>query len=78
MHPTHTNPMAHSLRPNPMMYGHLLAFSIVHCVIALVVLAGFVFFLVTAWRFMRAHEQIACTLKDVAVIPKPKEIEPKE
>lgn len=68
----------HPIRPNPMMHTHLLAFSIVHWISALIVLAGCVFFLITAWRFMRAHEQIACTLKDVAVIPKPKEIEPKE
>jgi uncharacterized membrane protein len=61
-----------------MMQSHLLAFSIIHCLSALIVLAGVAFFLITVWRFMRAHEKIACALKDLAVIPKTKEIEPKE
>jgi hypothetical protein len=42
----------------------------------LIVLAGWVFFLVTAWRFMRAHESIAramATFKDASIDLKPKE-----
>jgi cytochrome bd-type quinol oxidase subunit 1 len=42
-----------------MMHHRLLAVVVVHWIFALIVLAGFVFFLVTAWRYMRAHETIA-------------------
>jgi hypothetical protein len=48
----------------------------VHWIFMLIVLAGWVFFLVTAWRFMKAHESIAsvmATLKDASVSLKPKE-----
>jgi hypothetical protein len=39
----------------------------------LIVLAGFVFALVVAWRFMKAHETLASTLKNTSISLKPKE-----
>ena len=62
-----------------LMHGHyFLAFAIVHWVVGLIVLAGFVCFLLSVWRFTKAHEQIARSLKDMALVPKPKEPEMKE
>jgi hypothetical protein len=60
----------------PMMQPYFSPFMFVHWIFMLIVLAGWVFFLVTAWRFMRAHESIAsvmATLKDASVSLKPKE-----
>jgi len=60
----------------PMMQPHFLAFSVIHWIFGLIVLAGWVFFLVTAWRFMRAHESLAnvmTILKDNSITVKPKE-----
>jgi hypothetical protein len=59
-----------------MMQPHFSPFMFVHWIFMLIVLAGWVFFLVTAWRFMKAHESIAsvmATLKDASVSLKPKE-----
>jgi len=60
----------------PMVLPNFWPSFILHGVLMLVVLAGWVFFLVTAWRFMRAHESIAgalATLKDASISLKPKE-----
>ncbi len=60
----------------PMMQPHFSPSIIVNWIFMLIVLAGWVFFLVTAWRFTRAHESIAsalATIKDVSINLKPKE-----
>jgi len=60
----------------PLMQHHFLPSMILNCIFMLIVLAGWVFFLVTAWRFMRAHESLAsvmATLKDASINLKPKE-----
>ncbi len=54
------------LPAHPMMYGGFgLGFAIVSWICALIMLAGFVFFLVTAWRYMRAHEQLSNAVKEI-------------
>jgi len=58
----------------PMMHNPLSTPSIIlNCLFMLITLAGFAFFVVTAWRFMRAHEQLASAVKDIAISVKPKE-----
>jgi hypothetical protein len=60
----------------PMIQSHFLPSIILNCIFMLIVLAGWVFFLVTAWRFTRAHESIAsalATIKDASINLKPKE-----
>lgn len=59
-----------------MMQPHFSPFMFVNWFFMLIVLAGWVFLLVTAWRFMKAHESIASVmvvLKDASVVLKPKE-----
>lgn len=71
--------MHHSMMHYPMMNNPFVAvFFVLHLIVGLIVLAGFVFFLYTAWRLMRAHEQIASKLKDVDALTKPKDPEPKQ
>ncbi len=68
----------HPRYPNLMMHGRFFtAFAIVHWVLGLVVLAGFVCFLFAVWRFVKAHERIASALKEMAAVSRPKEAEPK-
>ncbi len=58
----------------PMMHNPLATPSmILNCIFMLITLAGFVFILITAWRFMRAHEQLANAARDIAINLKPKE-----
>lgn len=51
----------------PLFYYHsYLPLAIISWICMLIALAGFVFFLVTAWRFMRAHEELSGTLREIA------------
>ena len=60
-----------------MMPGFVpIIFGIVWFIIMIVLVAVYVLFFIIAWRFMRAHESIATTLKLIAYSIKPKEIEP--
>ena len=60
-----------------MMHYHFISpFAIYQGIFMLLILAGYVFSLVIAWRFMRAHESLAsmlATLKDTSLSLKPKE-----
>lgn len=55
-----------------MMYHHFFSpFPIYQCLVMLLMLAGCALFLVIAWRFMRAQESLASTLKEIATGIKP-------
>jgi hypothetical protein len=57
-----------------MMHPYFVSlFAIWQSLFMLLMLAGFVFFLVVAWRFMKAHETLASTLKDAVISLRPKE-----
>jgi hypothetical protein len=57
-----------------MMYPyHVLMFAIWQSLCMLITLAGFVFLLVVAWRFMKAHEALASAFKDASLRLIPKE-----
>jgi hypothetical protein len=57
-----------------MMHPYFIAqFAIWQSFFRLIMLAGFVFFLVVAWRYMKAQESLASTLKDAVISLRPKE-----